>query len=305
MPGACPVIAGPTAVGKTALVVALAARHPVEVISLDSRQVYRGLRIGTAQPSAEEQAACPHHLVDFLSPRETYSAQRFRDDFIRVYEEIRARNAVPVLVGGAGMYLTALSEGFFPIPDDAPDLDRVRAELEALDDAALSALLCEIDPESHARLHPNDRYRIQRAVEIQRLTGRSVSSIRTEHAPDPALGLDFPTVVLEREPEVLRERIAARTTLMLEAGWLEETAVLLAEYGPAAPGLRTLGYRELVGHLGGETTLTEAVAAIVTATARYAKRQRTWFRPRPAAHRGAPDDPRTLAVLDELVAAAT
>lgn len=304
MPGVCPVIAGPTAVGKTALVVALAARRPIEVISLDSRQVYRGLRIGTAQPTAEERAACPHHLVDFLPPTETYSARRYRDDFVRVYGEVRARGAAPVLVGGAGLYLTALSEGFFPVPEDAPDLAVVRAELEALDDATLSAALRAVDPASHVRLHPHDRYRIQRALEIHRLTGRPFSEIRAAQAPDPALGLAFPTVVLERDLETLRARIAARTDAMLSGGWVGETAALLEAYDRDAPGLRTLGYREIVAHLLDGVSPDETAAAIVTATARYAKRQRTWFRPRPAVHRGTPEDPATLTILDELAAAA-
>ena len=301
MSGVCPVIAGPTAVGKTALVVALAARHPVEVVSLDSRQIYRGLRIGTAQPTAEELAACPHHLVDFLPPTETYSAQRFRDDFTRVYADIRARGAVPILVGGAGMYLTALQEGFFPVPADAPDLDALRAELEALDDAALDTALRAVDPDSAVRLHPNDRYRRQRALEIHRLTGRPFSVIRAEQTPDPVLGLAFPTVVLERDPEALRARIAARTELMLRSGWVEETMALLKIHAPDAPGLRTLGYREITEHLRDGVSLDATTDTIVTATARYAKRQRTWFRPRPAVHRGAPEDPRTLKVLLSLV----
>jgi len=125
--GVCPVVAGPTAVGKTALIVALAQRHPLEIVSLDSRQIYRGLRIGTAQPTAAEQEACPHHLVDFLSPRETYSAQRFRDDFIRVVADIRSRGRQPLLVGGAGIYLPAVREGFCSVPADAPDLAGIRA----------------------------------------------------------------------------------------------------------------------------------------------------------------------------------
>ncbi|MBC8425208.1 tRNA (adenosine(37)-N6)-dimethylallyltransferase MiaA [bacterium] len=300
----CPVIAGPTAVGKTGLIVALAARYPVEVISLDSRQLYRGLHIGTAQPSAEEQAACAHHLVDFLSPGDTYSAQRFREDFQRVYGEIRAHDAIPVLVGGAGLYLTALREGFFPIPEDAPDLDALRAELDALDDETVRARLLIADPDSHDRIHPHDRYRSQRALEILRLTGRTMTEIRATREPDPSLGLSFPLVLLERDPEELRRRIALRTMLMLETGWLEETTTLLQAHGPDVPGLKTLGYQELVRHLQGETTLAEAVDTIVRDTARYAKRQRTWFRRQEAAAAGHPDDPTILSAVTNLVARA-
>jgi tRNA dimethylallyltransferase len=302
--GLCPVIAGPTAVGKTGLIVALAARYPVEVISLDSRQIYRGLRIGTAQPSPQEQAACAHHLVDFLSPDDTYSAQRFRLDFQRVYDEIRARGAIPVLVGGAGLYLTALQEGFFPVPEDAPDLNPIRAELDALDDETIRARLRLDDPDSHARIHPHDRYRSQRALEIIRLTGRTLTDIRATREPDPSLGLSFPLVLLERDPENLRRRIAQRTTLMLDAGWLEETASLLNTFEPAAPGMKTLGYQDLVRHLLGEMTLAEAVDAIVQATAHYAKRQRTWFRRQEAVVTGHPDDPTLLSTVTDLVSRA-
>jgi len=302
--GLCPVIAGPTAVGKTGLIVVLAARFPVEVISIDSRQIYRGLRIGTAQPSAKEQAACAHHLVDFLPPGDIYSAQRFREDFERVYGEIRARDAIPVLVGGAGLYLTALREGFFPVPEDAPDLGAIRAELDALDDETIRVHLLGVDPDSHTRIHPNDRYRSQRALEILRLTGRTMTEIRATREPDPSLGLSYPLVLLERDPEELRQRIALRTTLMLNAGWLEETTSLLHAHGPGAPGLKTLGYAELVRHLQGEVTLVEAVDAIVRATARYAKRQRTWFRRQETIAAGHPDDPALLSVVTNLVSRA-
>ena len=297
----CPVIAGPTAVGKTALITALAARHPMEVVSLDSRQIYRGLRIGTAQPTAEEQAACRHHLVDFLPPEATYSAQRFRADFVGVAGEIMSRGKVPVLVGGAGLYLTAVREGLLEIPDDAPDLAPIRAELDVLDDAEIRARLLAVDPDSHARLHANDRYRNQRALEIHRLTGRSLSAHMAARTPDPALGLDFPLVVLERDRDELRARIAARTDAMLAGGWLEETRDLLSRHDPDAPGLRTLGYRELQTHLTGGAPLSEAREAIVVETARYAKRQRTWFAPQPRVAAGRPDDPALLDALSDLI----
>ncbi len=297
----CPVIAGPTAVGKTALVTALAARHPMEVVSLDSRQIYRGLRIGTAQPTAEEQAACPHHLVDFLPPEQTYSAQRFREDFVAVAAEIMSRGRVPVLVGGAGLYLTAVCEGLLAVPEDAPDLTPIRAELDALDDAEIRERLRVVDPDSHARLHANDRYRNQRALEIHHLTGRPLSAHRAEREPAPALGLDFPLVVLERDRDELRARIAARTDAMLAGGWLEETRDLLERHGPDAPGLRTLGYRELQAHLLGNVPLAEVREAVVTETSRYAKRQRTWFTPLPRIAAGHPDETRLLDAVSALL----
>ncbi len=299
--GVCPVVAGPTAVGKTALIVALAQRHPLEIVSLDSRQIYRGLRIGTAQPTAAEQEACPHHLVDFLSPRETYSAQRFRDDFIRVVADIRSRGRQPLLVGGAGMYLTAVRDGFFSVPADAPDLAGIRAELDALSDATIRERLHRVDEASFARIHPHDRYRSQRALEVHRLTGRTMTEIMRTRESEPVLGLSFPLVYLIRDRDELRARIAERTTEMLAAGWLEETRGLLDEFGDDAPGLKTLGYRELVQHLTDDLPLHDTRELIVANTARYAKRQRTWFAAQPQVASGSPDDPRLLTTLENLL----
>ncbi len=302
-PPLCPVLAGPTAVGKTGLVIALAARAPIEVISLDSRQVYRGLRIGTAQPTAAEQAACPHHLVDFLPPEKTYSAQRFREDFSRVWPEIVARGRVPVLVGGAGFYLRAVTDGLLPLPADAEArLPAVRAEIAALAPAALDAELARVDPASAARLHPNDRYRRQRALEIFRLAGRALPAITAEQSPDPARGLEFAVVRLERPTAELEARIVARTEQMLATGWLEETTALCREHDPGCPGLRSLGYAELVQHLAGRLPASQLAPAIVRATRQYAKRQRTWFRGLEVAAAGSPDDPGVLATTAALVA---
>jgi len=301
----CPVLAGPTAVGKTGLVTGLAARLPIEVISLDSRQIYRGLRIGTAQPTAVEQAACPHHLVDFLPPEESYSAQRFRADFERTWQEIVRRGHVPVLVGGAGFYLRALTHGFLPLPDDAePRLPAVRDAVAALAPAELDAELARVDPASARRLHPNDRYRRRRALEVFRLTGRSLSSHAAAHTPRPALGLAFALVRLELPVAALDARIARRTAAMLDAGWVQETAGLLAHHAPDCPGLRSIGYAEIVRHLQGELPAGKLPGAIVQVTRQYAKRQRTWFRGLAARAAGSPQDPAVAAALHDLAAAA-
>ncbi|MFO7652946.1 MAG: tRNA (adenosine(37)-N6)-dimethylallyltransferase MiaA [Candidatus Krumholzibacteriia bacterium] len=291
---ACPVIVGPTAVGKTGLVLDLAARHRVEVISLDSRQIYHGLRIGTAQPSAAEQAACPHHLIDFVPPKERYSARRYRDDFERYFRAVATRGAVPVLVGGAGMYLAALREGFLDLPDDPGGrrLAAVRDELDPLPDETVRSLLAGEDPDSHVRIHPSDRYRSQRALEITRLAGRPMSAIAAEQVARPALGLAFPTFVLERPTAELDRRIARRTGTMIAAGWLEEVEALRARHRDDCPGLTSLGYREVTAHLRGEIDRPEMVARVVRGTRQYAKRQRTWFRRVDGLARGAPEDPR-------------
>ncbi|MCK9996160.1 MAG: tRNA (adenosine(37)-N6)-dimethylallyltransferase MiaA [Candidatus Krumholzibacteria bacterium] len=275
----CPVIVGPTAVGKTGLVTSLADRFPIEVISLDSRQIYHGLRIGTAQPTAEELAVCPHHLIDFVSPAEKYDAIRFRKDFETVFAEIKGRGGVPILVGGAGMYLTAVREGFMEIPGNSEErLAGVRAALEPLTDSEVRARLENVDPESFARIHINDRYRSQRALEIFDISGRTMSELKSGQKPDPALGLEFPTFVLERSVAELDKRIAHRTELMLNAGWIEETQTALAKYPANCPGLMSIGYREIVQALQGDWARDKLISAIVLSTRQYAKRQRTWFR---------------------------
>lgn len=296
----CPAVVGPTAVGKTRLITALAARGPVEVISLDSRQIYRGLRIGTAQPTRDELAVCPHHLVDFVSPRDKYDAGRFRRDFMRVHEQITARGGRPVLVGGAGMYLTGLREGFMDIPGSTPEkLAEVRTELDPLADAEIRSRLHRVDPDSFERIHPNDRYRNQRALEIPGLCGRTMTELIEEQDPDPALGLDFPTFVLERPVDELDARIDARTGQMLERGWIAETEVALESNPADCPGLKSIGYREIVRHLHGELAAEELVPAIVRVTRQYAKRQRTWFRHVPSVGRAHPGDPGLIDAIAE------
>ncbi len=299
----CPALVGPTAVGKTALVAALAARLPLEVISLDSRQIYHGLRLGTAQPTAAEQAACPHHLIDFVDPDRNYSAQRFREDFIRVHGEVTARGGVPLLVGGAGMYLTALVQGFMVIPGHTPErLQEVRAELAPLDDREIRQRLAAVDPVAHQRIHPRDRQRSQRALEVQLICGLSQTRLQDEQQPDPALGLAFPTFVLERETGELDARIARRTAQMLAGGWIAETTALLARHRADGPGLSSLGYREIVAHLAGTLPRAQLAPAIVQVTRQYGKRQRTWFRQVEAVGRFHPDD---AALGDALLAALT
>lgn len=277
--GCCPVLLGTTAVGKTELVISSAASFPLEVISLDSRQVYHGLRIGTAQPSEEERAACAHHLVDFLSPSEKYSAARFRRDFCTVFQEIRSRGCLPVLVGGAGLYLQALQAGLFELEaTQQAAVEQIKEELDKVVDAEIRRRLAELDEPSFRRIHANDRYRNQRALELCLATGRSLTELQQGQIPHPALGLRFPVVLLTRPADELQRRITIRTAAMLKAGWCDETAALLARYGAGAPGLTTIGYREIVMFLHGKLAEAELPERIITVTRQYAKRQRTWFR---------------------------
>lgn len=300
--GVCPVLAGPTGVGKTALVLELAARRPLEVISLDSRQIYRGLRLGTAQPTAAEQAVCRHHLIDFVPPDAGYSAARYRHDFGAAYADVRARGRVPLLVGGAGLYLAALEKGLLRAPGLEPAMAaRVRAELAALTDDELRGRLREADPESWARIPAGDRYRSRRALEICVATGRPMSAQVAEQKREPALGLRFPLVYVTRPRPELHARIAARTRAMLRAGWIAETEALMREHGPATRALRAIGYREVVACIQGTLAPGDLEERIVTATRQYAKRQETWFRPLPKAALGAPEGPVVREALERLL----
>jgi len=295
----CPAIVGPTAVGKTGLVTSLARNHPIEVISLDSRQIYHGLRIGTAQPTVEELAICPHHLVDFVSPAEKYDAMRFREDFQRVFIDIVGRGGVPLLVGGAGMYLTALREGFMKIPGSSPErLAEVRSSLDSLTDAKVRSRLEKVDPDSHAGIHANDRYRSQRALEVFELSGRPMSELKSEQKPDPALELEFPTFVLERSVAELDQRIDQRTRIMLDGGWIEETEEVLKDHPSDCPGLMSIGYREIIQFLRDDLARDELIPAIVLVTRQYAKRQRTWFRNIPSKSQGVPTSPELLDTIE-------
>ncbi|RKZ16336.1 tRNA (adenosine(37)-N6)-dimethylallyltransferase MiaA [bacterium] len=301
--GICPVIVGPTAVGKTALVTSLAERLPLEVISLDSRQIYHGLRIGTAQPTAEELSICPHHLVDFVDPDDSYDAQRYRRDFCGIHAGIVGRGGVPLLVGGAGMYLTAVREGFMAVPGQTPErLQEVRAELAPLTDAEIRLRLADADPDSHARLHANDRQRSQRALEVYLLSGRSMTELQAAQVDDPALGLEFPVFVLERPVKELDARILRRTETMLQQGWIDETAEALTRHRSDGPGLRSIGYRDIVRHLQGDLARDDLTPAVVRATRQYAKRQRTWFRKVAGVGRGNPDDPALAVAIGEALA---
>jgi tRNA dimethylallyltransferase len=302
--GACPVIVGPTAVGKTALVTALAREFPVEIISLDSRQVYHGLRIGTAQPTAAELATCPHHLIDFLPPEETYDAARYRRDFCRVHAAITARGGRPVVVGGAGLYLTAVREGFFELGAEGRPLEAVRAELDALDDEEIRRRLHAADPNTWQRIHANDRYRSQRALEICEVAGRPMSELAAGQHPRPALGLSFPVFVLERPVAELDARIAERTRAMLGGGWLDEVRALVEDHDPECPGLASIGYREIVAHLQGRLAPAQLEESIIRVTRQYAKRQRTWFRKVESVGRGRPEDDKLVGAILQLMKSA-
>ena len=288
-------IAGPTASGKSALALAY-ARHQqakgqvAEIICVDSATIYRGMDIGTAKPSSTELAIAPHHLVDIRDPSESYSAGEFARDAMRLITEIRARGAQPVLVGGTMLYFKALIEGMDDLPLANPEI-RAAIDLEAenLGWPALHAALALVDPESAARLSPNDSQRIQRALEVYRATGLPLSSYfkKKDAARDPsqaASALAFQLVALEPlERSWLHERIAVRFDAMLAGGLMDEVQALKARPDLHAdlPAIRCVGYRQMWEYLEGENSHI-AFAAMrergIAATRQLAKRQLTWLR---------------------------
>ena len=269
------VVMGATATGKSGLAVALAESAGLEIVSADSRQVYRGLRIGTSQPTPKERASAAHHLVDFLPLEERYSAQRFADEALAL---LRARpDAPPMVVGGTGFYLRSLWEGLFELEADPADLAAAREALEGLDTGELAEILREEDPVSAERLHPRDRQRVIRALEVKRATGVPLSEHHRRGRAVPS-DITWRRVLLRIDRELLHRRIAERTRAMLEGGWPAEVEALLAAGAdPDSQGMQALGYPELRAMLAGRLTRSEAEERIVQRTRQYARRQEMWF----------------------------
>lgn len=270
-------LTGPTASGKTAVGVHLARLLKAEIIALDSMTLYRGLDIGTAKPMPAEWGGVPHHLLDVLEPWETASVALYRDLAARAMAEIESRGRRVLFVGGTPMYLKALLRGLFSGPPADPVL---RNELATLADregeTALHERLARRDPQAAARLHPNDRRRLIRALEVIELSGRPLSEQQTEHQT-PATGVVVAALVRERAD--LHERINRRVVQMFEAGLVEEVRGLLAGERPLGVGpSQGVGYREVIEFLQGRAGREATVAAIQTRTRQFAKRQMTWFR---------------------------
>ena len=271
------VLVGATAVGKTAVALALAQRLGAEIVNADSLQVYRELDIGTAKPSREERARAPHHLIDVADPPDPYDAARFCREGRAVLDDLARRGGPPLVVGGTGLYLKALLSGLFAEGEPAPGVrDRVRRDLADLGLPALYTRLIHLDPATAARLHPHDTYRIVRALEVMAATGKPLSQFikahRFQDAPYALLKLG-----LTRPREELYRRIELRVELMLEAGWLDEIEGLLERYPPTLKPLQALGYRHLINYLTGRWSWDEALTLLARDTRRYAKRQITWF----------------------------
>lgn len=276
---ALPVICGPTAVGKTALALQLAEEFDGEIISADSRQVFRLMDIGTAKPTAEEQQRARHHLIDVAWPDEEFNAAHFLAHAEPVIKDIMQRGKRPLLVGGTGLYIKALTEGLLDAPSaDQAFRDHLHARAEEEGRPALHEELARVDPESAARLHPNDLIRIVRALEVYEQSGRPLSALQDNHGFS---GQPYRTIkiCLNLDRAVLYERINRRAENMFGQGLLAEAELLLkAGYDPALKALRTIGYRQAFALLRGEMSYDEALDSLQQSTRRYAKQQLTWFR---------------------------
>jgi len=278
------VLTGPTGAGKTDWAARLAERAPVEIVSVDSALVYRGLDVGTAKPSRALRARIPHHLIDICEPTESYSAGRFVADALRTIRAVHGRRRVPLLVGGTMLYIRALRQGLAVLPQGSPEL-RSRIDARAAEEGwpALHAELAQLDPVAASRIAPSDSQRIQRALEVCWSTGRPLSELqRDTRSPLEGSPVSY-WVLAPRQRPLLHERLARRFERMMAAGFLEEVAGLKARGDLTArhPAMRAVGYRQLWAHLEGQYGLAEAAERAVAATRQLAKRQLTWLRGEP------------------------
>lgn len=272
---------GPTAGGKTALAVALRERLPVELVSVDSAMVYRGMDIGTAKPGPELLSKAPHRLIDICDPAESYSAARFRSDALAAIDAIRASGRIPLLTGGTGLYFRALEQGLSKLPGADPALrSRLSARLRQQGAAALHKTLAEVDPASAQRLHPNDTQRVQRALEVYEITGIPYSeALNTGRAaPSPHRIIKLAAAPAQRN--VIHTRVAQRFDRMLDAGLVAETQALYErpDLHAGLSAMRLVGYRQVWQHLAGRLNYEAMRTRAIIATRQLAKRQFTWLR---------------------------
>lgn len=273
------IVLGPTATGKSALGLRIAEELDGEIVNADALQVYRGLDVGTAKPTAEERRRVPHHLIDVLDPDQPWSAGEFARNARAAIAEIEGRGRLPIVVGGSGLYLRALTEGISPVPPGDPEVRaELRRRLEEEGRETLFAELARVDPETAARLTSGDTQRLLRALEVATVSGRPLSAwiasqpFGTEKFPAFKLGLTLPRAILY-------DRIENRAAEMVERGWVEEVGGLLARgWTREDAAFQAIGYRQIASCLAGERTLESALEEIVRETRRFAKRQLTWFR---------------------------
>lgn len=285
------VLTGPTGSGKTGLSLLLAKRFPLEIVNCDASQFYAGMDIGTAAPSAEELASAPHHLFGICAPDDPMNAGRYLQLIPEVFAGIRSRGNTPLVVGGTGLYVRALTKGLASIPSVPEAVRHVLADrLQSEGLPALRSELERVDPDYASRIAPNDPQRTLRALEVFHHTGRPLSAYQADHAfsqrPYRALllGTDLPD-------EILRPKLARRVDQMFDEGFIEEAKALLAQgYPPHLRSFKALGYEEVFAMLAGELTLEEAKAKVLYQHIQYMRRQRTWFRKEPGIVWGEPGD---------------
>ena len=270
-------LAGPTASGKSALALRIARARPAEIVSCDSLQVYRGLDVGSAKPSARDRATVPHHLIDVVDPDQDFSAADYGRLGRQAIADIHSRGRVPIVAGGTGLYLRALLRGLFEGPArDEPLRRRLERMADRYGDARVHRILARVDPESAARIEVRDRVRVVRALEVYRATGRPIGAHHRSVA-GALQGFEWRVLVLDPGRERLRAAVEERTAAMLAGGLIDETRRLRERY-PGARPLDAIGYRQASAVVRGERTVEQAQRDIVALTMRYAKRQRTWFR---------------------------
>ncbi|MDX1335154.1 MAG: tRNA (adenosine(37)-N6)-dimethylallyltransferase MiaA [Gammaproteobacteria bacterium] len=274
-------ILGPTASGKTGLALELARHFPCEIISVDSALVYRDMDIGTAKPSVEELAAVPHHLIDVIDPAESYSAARFREDALRLMEEITGREKLPLLVGGTMLYYRALEQGLSDLPEaDARLRQALEEQMETQGLEALHQRLKEIDPESASRIKPTDPQRILRALEVYELTGSALSEHYAKQEKDPLPYRVLRIALVPSDRQLLHQRIEQRFDQMLQQGFVDEVRHLYTrgDLDDSLPSIRAVGYRQVWQYLEGEWDYDTMRYKGIVATRQLAKRQLTWLR---------------------------
>lgn len=274
-------IMGPTASGKTDLAIELVKHYPFEIISVDSALVYKGMNIGTAKPSAEELSIAPHRLIDILDPAQSYSTAKFRADALAAMQEIHANHKIPLLVGGTMLYHRSLLYGLSELPKAD---EKIRAELEQqakLEGAEfMHRRLTEIDPVAAQRIHPNDPQRVQRALEVYEITGKSMTQLQQESQAEALPWNTYKIIVAPDSRDLLRERIAIRFKQMIAQGFIEEVRGLFnrGDLDLSLPSMRAVGYRQVWEHLEGKTSKEQMIEQGITITRQFAKRQMTWLR---------------------------
>jgi tRNA dimethylallyltransferase len=294
-------ILGPTGSGKTALSLALAQRFNGEIVSCDSVAVYRGMELGTAKPTPQERALVPHHLIDVAKPDEPYTAGAYMREARAALNGIASSNRLPIVIGGTGLYLRALTEGLFAGPVRQEPL-RARLKSKAQKRGVLHRILTRLDPQSAARIHANDTAKLIRAIEVCLASRSPLSAFLQNEGRNPLTGVRLLRIGLNPPRAELYQRLNQRCAEMFAAGLVDETRALLARYGPVK-ALDSLGYRQALQVIRGETDLPQAVAAAQQGHRNYAKRQMTWFRREPDVHwiERFGGDAETLHAASELV----